>query len=71
MKNARHRFYSNIVNKRIPDKGSSILVCGGGILDKETFLNLGYRNVTMSNLDTRDAAERFAPYKWDYQTLNH
>ena len=21
----------------------------------------------MSNLDTRDAAERFAPYKWDYQ----
>ena len=67
MKNARHRFYSNIVNKRIPDKGSSILVCGGGMLDKETFLDLGYRNVTMSNLDTRDAAERFAPYKWDYQ----
>ena len=37
MKNARHRFYSNIVNKRIPDKGSSILVCGGRMLDKETF----------------------------------
>ena len=49
MKNARHRFYSNIVDKRIPDKGSSILVCGGGMLDKETFLDLGYRNVTMSN----------------------
>ena len=67
MKDPRSIFYSKIVNKRIPNKDASILICGGGILDKETFLNLGYKNVTVSNLDTRASAEEFAPYKWDYQ----
>jgi len=67
MTNPRRQFYSNIVEKRILNKDSSILICGGGLLDKETFLNLGYTNVTLSNLDTRTSAEKFAPFKWDYQ----
>lgn len=67
MKNSRNIFYSTIVNKRIPNKDSSILICGGGLLDKETFINLGYKNVTISNLDTRVSSNEFAPYKWDYQ----
>ena len=67
MKNPRSIFYSNIVNKRIPNKNASILVCGGGQLDKETFLNLGYKHVTVSNLDTRVSPDEFAPFTWDYQ----
>ena len=67
MTNPRRQFYSNIVEKRILNKDASILVCGGGLLDKETFLDLGFSNVTLSNLDTRTSADKFAPYKWDYQ----
>ena len=67
MTNPRRQFYSSIVEKRIINKDSSILICGGGLLDKETFLNLEYTNVTLSNLDTRTSADKFAPYKWDYQ----
>ena len=40
MKNPRDIFYSTIVNKRITNKDASILICGGGPLDKEIFLNL-------------------------------
>ena len=67
MKNPRNLFYLNIVNKRIPNRDASILICGGGAVDRETFLDLGYSNVTISNLDTRVTDDDFAPYKWDYQ----
>lgn len=67
MKDTRKVFYSEVVSKRIPNKNSSILICGGGQLDKEIFIDLGYDNVTISNLDTRVSPEVFAPYKWDYQ----
>ena len=67
MRNPRHQFYKNIVEKRISNKDATILICGGGLLDKDTFLNLGYTNVTLTNLDTRTSADKFSPYKWDYQ----
>ena len=67
MKDLRDQFYLNIVNNRISNKDASILVCGGGSLDKEIFIKLGFTNVTVSNLDTRASVDEFAPYKWDYQ----
>ena len=65
--NNRDLFYSSVLEKRLIDKNASILICGGGSLDRETFIDLGYTNVTVSNLDTRASVDEFAPYKWDYQ----
>ncbi len=67
MINSRHLFYSKILSKRIPNRAASVLVCGGGSLDKQTFEELGYTNVTLSNLDTRTSPDEFAPFKWEYQ----
>jgi SAM-dependent methyltransferase len=64
---ARALFYKKIVAKCIPDKTASVLVVGGGIRDMEVFRELGFDNVVISNLDTRDTAERFVPYEWSYQ----
>lgn len=66
-KNSRDEFYSSVVNKRLADKHASILICGGGSLDREIFIDLGFTNVTVSNLDTRASPNDFSPYVWAYQ----
>ncbi len=48
-------------------KDASILVCGGGSLDKDIFLGHGYTNVTISNLDTRAKSSDFAPYIYKHE----
>lgn len=63
----REQFYQNNVSKLITNKNSSILVCGGGELDKNVFERLGYKNVTISNLDTRLTDDSFFPFSWKYE----
>ena len=63
----REQFYLKILTELIPDKNASILVCGGGILDKTIMETAGFRNVTISNLDSRMAEDAYAPYKWKYE----
>lgn len=65
--NARHLFYKRIVSKLIENRNGSILVCGGGTLDKEVLQESGFQNVTISNLDTRMTGDEFAPFKWKYE----
>ena len=65
--NVRELFYQNNVSELIVDKQASILVCGGGDLDKNVFKRLGFINVTISNLDSRLNADRFFPYAWKYE----
>jgi len=65
--NERERFYQNGVRDLIKDKNASILVCGGGLLDKNIFEKLGFHNVTISNLDTRMQGDEYAPFKWKYE----
>lgn len=67
MKNPRDKFYFDIVKNRIKNTNASILVVGGGLLDKEVLGSLGFTDVTISNLDTRASVDEFYPYKWDYQ----
>ncbi len=43
-----------------------LVVCGGGA-DKDVLHNLGFTNVTISNLDTRLKGDEFAPYEWSHQ----
>lgn len=63
----RAQFYRNVLSRVIPDRGASVLVVGGGGLDKQVFEELGFRNVVISNLDTRAQAGDFAPYAWSFQ----
>ena len=46
----RENFYSEKVLKHIKNKNSHILVLGAGSLDQKVFVELGYKNVTFSNI---------------------
>lgn len=65
--NERELFYQNGVRALIKDKNASILICGGGELDKTIFFRLGFRNVTISNLDIRMKGNEYAPFRWKYE----
>lgn len=49
------------------DSGNSILAVCAGQPDKKLFESGGYRNVTISNLDSRESAEQYLPYEWNRQ----
>lgn len=50
------------------DRRMHVLVVAGGGFDRDTFLALGYRNVTISNVDTEGAGgSEFGPYSWVLQ----
>ncbi|MCP5518291.1 MAG: methyltransferase domain-containing protein [Verrucomicrobiales bacterium] len=64
-------FYTGTV-RRLMQRGlisteMSVLVVCGGTLDRDAFQALGYREVTISNLDSRMRGDEFAPFKWSYQ----
>lgn len=65
--NERESFYLNSVKDLIADKHSSILVCGGGPLDKNIFETLGFQDVTISNLDSRMNKQEYDPSKWRFE----
>jgi len=66
-KNEREGFYRKIVSEQIKDKNASILICGAGNLDKQVFLDLGFSDVTLSNLDERIDDGEYAPFKWKHE----
>jgi ubiquinone/menaquinone biosynthesis C-methylase UbiE len=64
-------FYQRIV-KALLDRGvvkrsMSVLVVCGGETDKKIFQQLGFTDVTISNLDSRMTGNEFQPYKWSFQ----
>jgi SAM-dependent methyltransferase len=65
--NKREQFYHDKVLELIGNKEAHILVCGGGETDKLVFETLGFRNVTISNLDSRMSEDRFSPFVWKYE----
>ncbi|MCB0479592.1 MAG: hypothetical protein KDC84_15600, partial [Crocinitomicaceae bacterium] len=71
MDKVRSHFYSKVVDELIPDKNASILICGGGELDKNTFLELGFSNVTVSNLDERMHKDSYHPFNWSFENAEN
>lgn len=67
MSDQRISFYKNIINKWILDKDASILVVGGGETDRDVFHYLGFKDIVISNLDSRLSGDEFSPYIWSYQ----
>ncbi len=70
-KNDAKHFYSALVERllasgRLSKESSVLVICATG-KDKEVLAALGFRNVTISNLDARLPVDEFAPYGWSYQ----
>ena len=65
--NERASFYETVVGDFINDRNASVLVCGGGALDKRVFDALGFRNVTISNIDSRMKGDEYAPLQWRFE----
>jgi len=63
----RENFYKKEVTKFIKNRNQKILVIAGDTLDSNVFKNLGFKNVTISNLDERITAEKYLPYNWSFQ----
>jgi SAM-dependent methyltransferase len=60
----RIAFYKDIVARIIEDIDSSVLICGGASLDYDVFRSLEFRNVTITNYDTRESGDSYVPYSW-------
>ena len=65
--NEREAFYRRVVCEQNIDKSASILVCGAGKIDKQIFTEIGFNNVTLSNLDERIDESEYAPFRWKYE----
>jgi SAM-dependent methyltransferase len=67
-------FYSDVLAKLLATgqigKSDSVLVVCGGPMDRQTLLDLGFENVTISNLDDR-IGNLFEPYRWNRQDAEH
>ncbi len=65
---------SDLLSENKLDLKDHILVVCGGEFDKDTLLEIGFKNVTISNLDERLKAKgqsEFEPYRWNYQDLEN
>lgn len=61
--NPRIRFYSGCLGCWIHDRAASVLVVGGSENDRDVFQQLGFRNVTISNVATALARADCAPFQ--------
>ena len=46
---------------------SKVLIVAGGDSDYQVFKDLGFKNVTISNLDIRLNGDEFYPFEWSFQ----
>ena len=58
------RIIKTLLDRRIVTQSMSVLVVCGGQTDKKLFQELGFGNVTISNLDSRMTGTDFLPYEW-------
>jgi SAM-dependent methyltransferase len=70
-KNDAKYFYSDLLKNLLStgrlSKDMSVLVICGTWKDGSVFLEQGFTDVTISNLDPRLPVNEFAPYSWSYQ----
>jgi len=69
--NERSSFYRRVLEQLL-DEGvirpdMSVLVVAGGPADRDAFRELGFTQVTISNVDEQVAAEELEPYEWSFQ----
>lgn len=69
--NKRAFFYRKTIKKWIKNKNANILIIAGGKMDLDVFVELDYKNVTISNLDKRMDENNFLPFKWSVQNVEN
>ena len=69
--NARILFYKSCINEFITNKNASILVIGGGMNDKLVLQEIGFIDVTISNIDERLSDSEYSPYKHCFQNAEN
>lgn len=57
--------YAREVQRFIPDKQASILVCGAGASDRDVFHALGYQDVAISGMDLREQVHGLRSVKFE------
>jgi SAM-dependent methyltransferase len=67
----RVEFVGNLVESLLRQgaisRDDSVLAICASTSERDLFLRLGFRNVTITNLDRRLRADSFSPYKWSLQ----
>jgi SAM-dependent methyltransferase len=58
---------ASLLDGRHLTQESKILVVCGGKRDRDVFADLGFKDVVISNVDTRTPVTEYAPYDWSYQ----
>lgn len=58
------RAISSLLKRAWLKNSDTVLVLAGGSFDRQTILDLGLSNVTISNLDFHDARRDYAPFVW-------
>lgn len=67
----RREYYKKTISRWISDRDTKVLVVAGGGTDFQVFTELGFTNVTISNLDERMNETEFYPYDWSYQNAEN
>jgi ubiquinone/menaquinone biosynthesis C-methylase UbiE len=69
--NERSSFYRRVLEQLLDEgvlgREMSVLVVAGGPADRDAFRELGFEQVTISNVDEEVAVEELAPYEWSFQ----
>lgn len=63
---------TRLIDQHVVSRDDRVLVVCAGPFDKEVLQSLGFKDVTITNLDERqkvDGGAEFAPYRWDFQDL--
>ncbi len=71
MADPRSGFYQRVLGGLLEEgllhRDMSVLVAAGGSADRDVLLALGFSNVTISNLDEREAGAGLEPFGWRFE----
>jgi len=58
-----------LLQRGVLTRDMHLLVACGGTYDRDVLYDLGFRHVTISNLDVRLKGDEFQPFDWSYQDV--
>jgi ubiquinone/menaquinone biosynthesis C-methylase UbiE len=71
----RDNFYDrvlvNLMRKDLLSTDMKVLVACGGVHDRNVLYGLGFRNVTISNIDQRESDDEYKPFPCVHQNVEH
>jgi SAM-dependent methyltransferase len=61
----------HLMHEGVLSSDMRLLVACAGKYDRDVLYELGFKNVTISNLDVRLKGDEFEPFNWSYQDVEH